>query len=82
MSVALAPPFFVLLAQQQAAGDLAGLGMMVIASGIAAARLAERFHVPSVLLTSDGRTARGSGRTAGEWDLLGLLRNAAGEYIR
>jgi len=37
LAVALAPPFYVLLAQQQAAGDVAGLGMMVIASGLAAA---------------------------------------------
>lgn len=37
LSVALAPPFYVLFAQQQAQGDLAGLGMMVIASGLAAA---------------------------------------------
>jgi hypothetical protein len=37
LAVALAPPFYVLLAQQQATGDLAGLGMLVIASGIAAA---------------------------------------------
>lgn len=37
LAVALSPPFFVLLAQQKAEGDLAGLGMMVIASGIAAA---------------------------------------------
>ena len=37
LAVALAPPFYVLLAQQSAAGDLAGLGMLVIASGLAAA---------------------------------------------
>lgn len=37
LAVALAPPFYVLLAQQYASGDLAGLGMMVIASGLAAA---------------------------------------------
>jgi len=37
LAVALAPPFYVLLAQQQAGGDPAGLGLMVIASGLAAA---------------------------------------------
>ncbi len=37
LAVALAPPFFVLLAHEKADGDLAGLGMMVIASGLAAA---------------------------------------------
>lgn len=35
LSVALAPPFYVLLAQQSTAGDAAGLGMMIIASGVA-----------------------------------------------
>ncbi|MGB5465027.1 MAG: MFS transporter, partial [Sedimenticolaceae bacterium] len=37
LAVALAPPFYVLLAQQQAPEGAAGLGMMVIASGFAAA---------------------------------------------
>jgi single-stranded-DNA-specific exonuclease len=45
--------------------------------GIAAARLAERFGVPTVLLSVDGELARGSGRTAGHWDLLALLRRNA-----
>jgi len=36
LAVALAPPFYVLLAQQHAGGDPAGLGMLVIASGLAA----------------------------------------------
>lgn len=35
LSVALAPPFYVLLAQGHTAGGLAGLGMLIIASGIA-----------------------------------------------
>jgi hypothetical protein len=35
LSVALAPPFYVLLAQQQGDGALAGLGAMIIASGLA-----------------------------------------------
>lgn len=37
LAVALAPPFYVLLAQQQSSGDPAGLGLLVIASGLAAA---------------------------------------------
>ncbi|MDZ7661703.1 MFS transporter [Thiohalophilus sp.] len=35
LSVALAPPFYVLLAQQHTAEGLVGLGMLIIASGIA-----------------------------------------------
>jgi hypothetical protein len=35
LSVALSPPFYVLLAQQHASGGLTGLGMLIIASGIA-----------------------------------------------
>jgi hypothetical protein len=35
LSVALAPPFYALLAQQQTQGELAGLGLMIIASGLA-----------------------------------------------
>jgi hypothetical protein len=35
LSVALAPPFYVLLAQQRTDGGLAGLGMLIIASGVA-----------------------------------------------
>ena len=36
LSVAFAPPFYVLLAQQYASNGLSSLGMMIIASGIAA----------------------------------------------
>lgn len=35
LSVALAPPFYVLLAQQHTAEGLVGLGMLIVASGIA-----------------------------------------------
>jgi hypothetical protein len=35
LSVALAPPFYALLAQQRTQGDIAGLGMLIIASGLA-----------------------------------------------
>ncbi len=37
LSTALAPPFYVLLAQQYSENDLSGLGMLIIASGIAGA---------------------------------------------
>jgi single-stranded-DNA-specific exonuclease len=46
--------------------------------GIGAARLAERFGVPAILLAQEGTTLRGSGRTAGDCDLLGLLRACSG----
>ncbi len=36
LSVALVPPFFVLLAQQRAGQGMTGLGLMIIASGLAA----------------------------------------------
>lgn len=35
LSVALAPPFYVLLAQQDTGGDLGSLGLLIIASGLA-----------------------------------------------
>lgn len=35
LSVALAPPFYVLVAQQQAQADLLGLGVLIIANGLA-----------------------------------------------
>jgi len=35
LSVALVPPFYVLLAQQASAGDLGALGLLIIASGLA-----------------------------------------------
>lgn len=36
LSVALAPPFYVLIAQQQSQGGLLGLGALIIANGLAA----------------------------------------------
>jgi single-stranded-DNA-specific exonuclease len=47
--------------------------------GIAASRLADRFGVPAILLNRDGSKLRGSGRTAGECDLLALLRGCSAE---
>lgn len=37
LSIAFAPPFYVLLAQQQSGAELMGLGLLIIASGLAAA---------------------------------------------
>ncbi len=45
--------------------------------GIAASRLVERFGVPTILMSVDGGIVRGSGRTAGEIDLLEWLRPSA-----
>src|SRR5690606_5117817 len=36
LSIALVPPFFVLLAQAHTGGKAAGLGLMIVASGLAA----------------------------------------------
>lgn len=47
--------------------------------GIAASRLADRFGVPTILLTRDGSRLRGSGRTAGDCDLLAMVRGCATE---
>jgi len=49
--------------------------------GIAASRIAERFRVPAILLASDGAIARGSGRSAGDYDLLELVRAASGGLL-
>lgn len=50
--------------------------------GIAAARLAERFGVPVLLLASDGMISRGSGRGPAGVDLLEILREASGPLQR
>lgn len=47
--------------------------------GIAASRLAERFGVPAILMTRDGARLRGSGRTAGDCDLLAMVRGCSAE---
>jgi single-stranded-DNA-specific exonuclease len=47
--------------------------------GIAASRLAERFALPTILLSIEKGIARGSGRTYGDVDLLDLVRSQAGE---
>jgi single-stranded-DNA-specific exonuclease len=50
--------------------------------GIAAARLAERFGVPVLLLASDGTLSRGSGRGPAGVDLLEIVRGASGPLQR
>jgi single-stranded-DNA-specific exonuclease len=47
--------------------------------GIAASRLAERFALPTILLSIEDGIARGSGRTYGDVDLLDLVRSQSGE---
>jgi single-stranded-DNA-specific exonuclease len=58
--------------------DAGGPGAFVVAAeegwhpgviGIVAARVAERFHVPSCIIALDGGRGRGSGRSAGSFDL-------------
>ena len=44
--------------------------------GIAAARLAERFGRPVILLSIDGETATGSGRSVAGFDLFSAVRSA------
>lgn len=45
--------------------------------GITAARVAQRFHMPAVLISIDGEVGKGSGRSTGDFDL-----NEAFEYCR
>lgn len=59
LSTALAPPFYVMLAQQQTSGGLSDLGMLIIASGIASSisaplwgRLGDRSSRSVMLLAS------------------------------
>jgi single-stranded-DNA-specific exonuclease len=58
--------------------DAGGSGAFAVAAGetwhpgvigIVAARIAERFHVPSCVIALDGERGRGSGRSAGGFDL-------------
>jgi single-stranded-DNA-specific exonuclease len=48
--------------------------------GIVAARIAERYHRPAVLIALDGGTGTGSGRSVPGFDLLGGL-DAASEHL-
>ena len=72
LAVALAPPFYVLLAQQRGAGDAAGLGMLVVASGLAAA-LSSPFW--GVLGDRSSRTVMALGAAGA--GVLGLAVSAA-----
>ena len=60
---------------------LQGEGWHAGVLGIAAARLAERFDVPTILLTVEEGLARGSGRTARGCDLLSLVQPAGGALL-
>lgn len=66
LSVALAPPFYVLLAQERTGGDLGGLGLMVIASGLAGTlsaplwgRLSDRSSRLAIVLSAGAAGALG-----------------------
>ncbi len=50
--------------------------------GIVASRLVERHHRPFVLISLDGDTGRGSGRSIAPFDLLGGLQACAGHLAR
>lgn len=74
LAVALAPPFYVLLAQQMAAGDPADLGLLVIASGLAAAlsspfwgALGDRSSRRVMALAATGAGLLGLGVAAAAW---------------
>jgi predicted MFS family arabinose efflux permease len=72
LAVALMPPFFVLLAQQRTGGDMAGLGLLVIASGLAAAVSSPLW---GILGDHSSRTAMAL--AAGGAGLLGLAVSVA-----
>ncbi len=50
--------------------------------GIVASRLVERHHRPFVLISLEGDTGRGSGRSIAQFDLLGGLQACAGHLAR
>jgi single-stranded-DNA-specific exonuclease len=49
--------------------------------GIVASRVAERFHRPALLLTSDGGVLKGSGRSIPEFDLYQGLKECSGALL-
>ncbi len=61
---------------------LAGEGWHHGVIGIVAARLAERHRRPVVMISLDGATGRGSGRSIEAFDLLGGLTACAGDLLR
>ena len=73
LSIALMMPFYVLFAQQQTGGDIAGLGIMVIASGLAAA-----LSSPFWGVLGDRSSRRVMALAAGGAGLTGLCVVAAG----
>ncbi len=61
---------------------VAGEGWHAGVLGIVAGRIAERFRRPCVALGIDNGIAAGSGRSGGDYDLLGGLTACAGHLIR
>jgi single-stranded-DNA-specific exonuclease len=61
---------------------LAGEGWHRGVIGIVASRLAERCRRPVVLISLDGNSARGSGRSIEGYDLLAGLNACAGHLVR
>jgi single-stranded-DNA-specific exonuclease len=61
---------------------LAGEGWHPGVIGIVASRLVERHRRPVVMVSLDGDTGRGSGRSIEPFDLLGGLTACAGELLR
>lgn len=61
---------------------VAGQGWHQGVVGIVAARLAERFARPAVVIGLDGETGRGSARSVPGVDLLELLHGGAGHALR
>ena len=61
---------------------LAGEGWHPGVIGIVASRLAERHHRPVVMIALEGDSARGSGRSIEEFDLLGGLQACAAHLGR
>ena len=61
---------------------LAGEGWHPGVIGIVAARIAERYHRPAVLIALDGAEGSGSGRSIPGFDLLGGLTAASDDLLR
>src|SRR6185312_15232008 len=67
---------------ERAAYVLAGEDWHPGVIGIVASRLVERHHRPFVLISLEGDTGRGSGRSIAPFDLLGGLQACAGHLAR
>jgi single-stranded-DNA-specific exonuclease len=66
----------------EAAYVLAGEGWHPGVIGIVASRIVERHHRPTLLITLDGETGRGSGRSIGPYDLHAGLAASSEHLVR